>query len=85
LLGEGRLVNLACAEGHPSEVMQMSFANQALSSEYIVKNAGDLEKKMIRVPEAIDRKVARLALKAMGKKVDVMTPKQKKYVASWEV
>jgi len=83
LLGEGRLVNLACAEGHPSEVMQMSFANQALSAEYVVKNKGQLPLKMMNVPEEIDSRVARLALGAMGRGIDSLTQKQKEYLASW--
>ena len=83
LLGEGRLVNLACAEGHPSEVMQMSFANQALSAEYIVKRRGRLPLHVIPVPAEIDAWVARLALKAMGMAADKLTPRQKKYLGSW--
>jgi len=84
LLGEGRLVNLACAEGHPSEVMQMSFANQALSAEYLVKNRGKLSAGVMSVPKEIDDRVASLALAAMGKKIDSLTDEQKKYLASWE-
>jgi len=84
LLGEGRLINLAAAEGHPASVMDMSFANQALSAEYMVKNASDLEKKVYPVPDVIDREIARLKLKAMGVKVDVLTPEQKKYLSSWQ-
>ncbi len=84
LLGEGRLINLASAEGHPSSVMDMSFANQALSAEYVVKSAGKLEKKVYAVPEEIDREVARLKLKAMGVRIDKLTPEQEKYIASWE-
>jgi adenosylhomocysteinase len=85
LLGEGRLINLASAEGHPSQVMDMSFANQALCAEYIVKNAKKLEKKVYSVPEAIDRKIAALKLKAKGIRIDTLTPEQKKYLASWEM
>jgi len=83
LLAEGRLVNLASAEGHPSEVMDMSFANQALCVEYIVKNK-KLEPKVYSVPEEIDRLVAKLKLKSMGVEIDELTQKQKKYVATWE-
>ncbi len=85
LLGEGRLINLAAAEGHPSAVMDMSFANQALSVEHIVKNAGDLEKKVYRVPEKIDREIARLKLKEMGIRIDTLTSEQRKYLKSWEL
>jgi adenosylhomocysteinase len=85
LLGEGRLVNLAAAEGHPSQVMDMSFANQALSAEYIVKNHGRLQRKVYSVPREIDMKVARLKLKAKGINIDVLTEEQKKYLSSWEM
>ena len=84
VLGEGRLINLASAEGHPSSVMDMSFANQALSAEYMVKNAKKLEKKVYPVPEEIDKEIARLKLKAMGVKIDRLTTAQEKYLASWE-
>jgi adenosylhomocysteinase len=84
LLGEGRLINLAAAEGHPSAVMDMSFANQALCAEYMVQNAERLEKTVYPVPEAIDKEIARLKLKAMGIEIDVLTPEQAKYLASWE-
>ncbi|MGE5123710.1 MAG: adenosylhomocysteinase, partial [Acidobacteriaceae bacterium] len=84
LLGEGRLINLAAAEGHPASVMDMSFANQALSVEYMVKNADKLEKKVYSVPQEIDRQIARLKLDAMGVHVDVLTPEQVKYLNSWE-
>jgi len=84
LLGEGRLINLAAAEGHPSAVMDMSFANQALCAEYMAKNCKKLEKKVYSVPEKIDQEIARLKLKAMGIKIDVLTPAQKKYLQSWE-
>jgi adenosylhomocysteinase len=84
LLGEGRLINLAAAEGHPASVMDMSFANQALSAEYMVANATKLEKKVYSVPEAIDKEIARLKLKAMGVRIDTLTPEQKKYLASWQ-
>ncbi len=85
LLGEGRLINLAAAEGHPSAVMDMSFANQALSVEYIVKSRRKLDKKVYRVPEKIDREIARLKLKAMGIKIDTLTSEQKRYLKSWEM
>lgn len=85
LLGEGRLINLAAAEGHPSAVMDMSFANQALCAEYMVKNAKKLEKKVYSVPEKIDNEIARLKLKAMGIKIDTLTAEQKKYLQSWEM
>ncbi|MBA4348620.1 MAG: adenosylhomocysteinase [Thermodesulfovibrio sp.] len=85
LLGEGRLINLAAAEGHPSAVMDMSFANQALCAEFMVKNAKKLENKVYSVPEKIDKEIARLKLKAMGIKIDTLTPGQKKYLKSWEM
>lgn len=85
LLGEGRLINLAAAEGHPSAVMDMSFANQALCAEYMIKNAKKLEKKVYSVPEKIDKEIARLKLKAMGIKIDTLTAEQKKYLQSWEM
>ena len=84
LLGEGRLINLAAAEGHPASVMDMSFANQALSVEYIVKNAGKLKNEVYSVPEKIDKNVAALKLKGMGIKIDTLTPEQVKYLSSWE-
>jgi adenosylhomocysteinase len=85
LLGEGRLVNLATAEGHPSSVMDMSFANQALGAEYLVKNYKMLEKKVYPVPPAIDKEIARLKLAGMGVNIDTLTKEQKKYLASWEM
>lgn len=85
LLGEGRLVNLAAAEGHPSAVMDMSFANQALSSEFLVKNCGELKNQVYRVPEDIDNKIAKLKLKSMGIAIDNLTPQQKNYLNSWEM
>jgi len=84
LLGEGRLINLASAEGHPASVMDMSFANQALSAEYMLKNYDQLEKRVYSVPEAIDREIARLKLDAMGVTLDVLTPEQVSYLNSWE-
>jgi adenosylhomocysteinase len=85
LLGEGRLVNLAMAEGHPSSVMDMSFANQALSAEYLVKNYKKLEKKVYPVPVEIDKEIARLKLAGMGVRIDKLTKEQQKYLASWEM
>ena len=85
LLGEGRLVNLACAEGHPAEVMDLSFANQALSCEYIAKNHESFEKKVYRVPSEIDEKVAQLKLQALGIEIDTLTPEQEKYLSSWQI
>jgi adenosylhomocysteinase len=83
LLGEGRLINLASAEGHPAMVMDMSFANQALSVEHLVKKAGELENRVYVVPEAIDKEVARLKLKSMGTSTDTLTKEQVKYMATW--
>jgi adenosylhomocysteinase len=84
LLGEGRLINLAAAEGHPASVMDMSFANQALSLEYMVKHADLLADKVHSVPEEIDREIARLKLEAMGVQIDELTPEQVSYLNSWE-
>jgi adenosylhomocysteinase len=84
VLGEGRLINLASAEGHPSSVMDMSFANQALCTEWMVKNHDALEKKVYVVPEHIDQEIARLKLKSLGVKVDTLTRAQVKYLASWD-
>jgi adenosylhomocysteinase len=84
LLGEGRLVNLAAAEGHPAAVMDMSFANQALAAEYLTKNAKQLENQVYVVPEEIDREIARLKLVSMGVQIDTLTGEQEKYLASWE-
>jgi adenosylhomocysteinase len=84
LLAEGRLINLAAAEGHPASVMDMSFANQALAAEYMVKNADQLENRVYPVPEEIDRQIARLKLESMGVQIDALTPEQKKYLSSWE-
>ena len=84
LLGEGRLINLAAAEGHPASVMDMSFANQALCLEYMVKNKERLEPKIYPVPEEIDGQVARLKLNSMGIDIDSLTPEQKEYLTSWE-
>ena len=84
LLGEGRLINLAAAEGHPASVMDMSFANQALCLEYMVKNRAQLEPKVYVVPEKIDKQVARLKLESMGIAIDSLTPEQRRYLTSWE-
>ena len=84
LLGEGRLINLAAAEGHPASVMDMSFANQALCLEYMVKNKGKLKAKVYPVPEEIDKEIARLKLESMGVNIDTLTPEQVKYLVSWE-
>jgi adenosylhomocysteinase len=84
LLAEGRLVNLAAAEGHPSAVMDMSFANQALNAVYILRHADELERTVYTVPEEIDREIARLKLQAMGVEIDALTPEQEKYLTSWE-
>ena len=83
LLGEGRLINLAAAEGHPPSVMDMSFADQALSVDYMVKNHSTLEKKVYRVPEELDKRVAKLKLESMGIKIDKLTPEQEEYLAGW--
>lgn len=85
LLAEGRLVNLSAAEGHPAAVMDMSFANQALSAEYIFKNGKKLDKKVYPVPQEIDREIARLKLESMGIKIDTLTPEQYKYLHSWQM
>ena len=84
LIADGRLVNLAAAEGHPAQVMDMSFANQALSAEYVVQNAASLEKKVYVVPEDIDNEIARLKLATMGVTIDQLTEEQAKYLASWD-
>jgi adenosylhomocysteinase len=84
LLGGGRLVNLASAEGHPASVMDMSFANQALGAEFMLKNAAKLKADVYTIPEKIDREIARLKLAAMGVKIDKLTKDQTKYLASWE-
>ncbi|HUP00327.1 MAG TPA: adenosylhomocysteinase [Gemmatimonadota bacterium] len=85
VLGEGRLINLAAAEGHPASVMDMSFANQLLAAEHIVNNTATLEKRVQPVPAAIDREIARLKLQSMGVEIDRLTPEQEKYLASWEM
>jgi adenosylhomocysteinase len=85
MLSEGRLINLAAAEGHPAMVMDMSFANQALAAEYVVKNHAKLQRKVYVVPEKIDQAIAALKLKSMGASIDTLTPEQKKYLSSWEM
>jgi adenosylhomocysteinase len=84
LLGEGRLINLASAEGHPSAVMDMSFANQALASEFLLKNRGEIPNGVHALPEDVDREIASLKLKAMGIELDQLTPEQDRYLSSWE-
>ena len=84
LIADGRLVNLSAAEGHPAQVMDMSFANQAFSAEYVVSNAASLEKKVYPVPEEIDREIARLKLETMGVTIDRLTEEQARYLASWD-
>ncbi len=85
VLGEGRLINLAAAEGHPSSVMDMSFANQALSAEFLVQSQGTLQKKVYGVPPALDQEIARLKLESMGIRIDLLTEAQKNYLNSWEM
>jgi adenosylhomocysteinase len=84
LLGEGRLINLASAEGHPASVMDMSFANQALGAEYMLNNYKNLDKQVYGVPQDIDSEIARLKLEALGVKIDTLTPEQQAYLASWQ-
>jgi adenosylhomocysteinase len=84
LLGEGRLINLAAAEGHPASVMDMSFANQALCLEYLVRNQGKLAARVYTVPDEVDKQVARLKLESMGVKIDTLTAEQERYLTSWE-
>ena len=84
LLAEGRLVNISAAEGHPAIVMDMSFANQALATEYAVEHASELENKVYPVPVAIDEEIARLKLATMGAEIDTLTAEQSKYLASWD-
>jgi adenosylhomocysteinase len=83
LLGEGRLINLAAAEGHPASVMDMSFADQALSVDYMVRNSKKLEKTVYKVPDDLDKRVARLKLESIGIKIDRLTPEQEEYLAGW--
>jgi len=84
LIAEGRLVNLSSAEGHPAAVMDMSFANQALSAEYVVTNAANLERRVYPVPSEIDSEIARLKLATMGIEIDTLSEEQAKYLASWD-
>jgi adenosylhomocysteinase len=84
LLGEGRLINLASAEGHPSAVMDMSFANQALAAEFLLTNQGKLAHGVHSLPKAVDREIAALKLRAMGVKIDILSAEQEKYLSSWE-
>jgi adenosylhomocysteinase len=84
LIGEGRLVNLAAAEGHPALVMDMSFANQALSAEWVVANGATLERQVYNVPKEIDDEIARLKLETMGIGIDELTEEQARYLASWD-
>jgi len=84
LLGEGRLINLAAAEGHPAAVMDMSFANQALAAEYLAKHHDELKSQVYPIPEAIDNNIAALKLKSMGIAIDELTAEQKKYLESWQ-
>jgi len=85
ILAEGRLINLAAAEGHPSSVMDMSFANQALSAEYMAKEHSRMEKKVYPVPKEIDKEIARLKLQSMGIEIDSLTPEQENYLSSWHM
>jgi adenosylhomocysteinase len=85
VLGEGRLINLAAAEGHPASVMDMSFANQSLGAEYIVQSGTRLEKRVQPIPVSIDQEIARLKLHALGVAIDRLTPEQERYLASWEL
>jgi len=85
VLAQGRLINLAAAEGHPSSVMDMSFSTQALAAQYVVKNAGKLSAQVYNVPESIEKKVAALKLKSLGIKIDKLTREQAAYLASWEL
>jgi adenosylhomocysteinase len=84
VLADGRLINLSAAEGHPASVMDMSFANQALSAEYMAKNSGTLDKTVHRLPEELDREIARIKLEGMGIHIDTLTEEQQKYLSSWE-
>jgi adenosylhomocysteinase len=85
LLGEGRLINLAAAEGHPASVMDMSFATQVLATEYVAKNYKKLQNKVYDVPESIENWIAKTKMKSMDVTIDVLTAEQKKYLASWEI
>ena len=83
-MGEGRLVNLAAAEGHPASVMDMSFANQALGAEYMAKHASTMKPNVYTIPEEVDMEIARIKLEAMGVDIDKLTDEQVKYLNSWE-
>ena len=85
VLGEGRLINLTAAEGHPAMVMDMSFANQALASEFVAKNYAKLKNKVYTLPDKVDNDIAKLKLKSMGISIDKLTAEQKHYLASWEM
>jgi adenosylhomocysteinase len=85
VLGEGRLINLAAAEGHPASVMDMSFANQALATEYLLGNRARLSREVHRVPAEVDQEIASLKLAGMGVRMDSLTPEQEKYLASWHL
>jgi adenosylhomocysteinase len=85
LLAQGRLVNLSCADGHPPEVMDMSFANQALAVTYIIENGSKLDKKVYKIPEEIDLRIARMKLKAMGIEIDELTKEQEEYLKEWRL
>ncbi len=85
LIGEGRLVNLVAAEGHPSEVMDMSFSNQAMAAKYLLENGKSLERKVYKIPDEIDEEIARMKLKALGIEIDEMTEEQRRYVNSWRL
>ena len=84
LLGDGRLINLAAAEGHPASVMDMSFANQALCAEHMARHAGELEKRVYGVPREIDEEISKLKLGSLGIGIDTLTPEQEKYLSSWD-
>jgi len=84
LLAEGRLVNLVAGQGHPAEIMDMSFADQALGAEFLVKNKGKLQAKVYKIPEAMDREIAKLKLKSMGISIDSLSKEQKEYLEGWE-
>ena len=85
VIAEGRLVNLVAAEGHPASVMDMSFANQALGIEYLVKNQGKLPNKLLTLPEEVDYMIANIKLDSMGVKIDTLTPEQEEYLNSWKL
>jgi adenosylhomocysteinase len=84
VLAEGRLINLAAAEGHPASVMDMSFANQALAAEVLAKDAAKMSNSVHRLPAAVDQEIARLKLQSMGISIDALTPQQEEYLASWD-